>query len=64
MAMQQVDLVPGSFQLIDVDGTSTSKHASGRVQDVVLNPVPSEPPDDPLNWSPNRKRLSIASVCL
>lgn len=64
MAMRQVDAVPGSIQLIDLDGTSTSKHAAGRVRDVVLTPVPSEHPDDPLNWSPNRKRLSIASVCL
>ena len=64
MTMRQVSVVPGSVQLVDVDGTSTSKHARGRVKDVVLIPVPSEHPDDPLNWSLNRKRLSIASVCL
>ena len=64
MAMRQAHVVPGSIQLIDVDGTSTSKHARGRVKDVVLTPAPSDHPDDPLNWSLNRKRLSIASICL
>ena len=64
MAMRQLDAVPGSVQLVDVDGTSLSKHALGRVKDVVLVPAPSEHPDDPLNWSLNRKRLSIASVCM
>ena len=64
MAMRPVNAVPGSVQLVDINGTSTSKHACGRIKDVVLIPAPSEHPDDPLNWSLNRKRLSIASVCL
>ena len=50
--------VPGSVQLIDLDHSIRTRHASGIKQDVVLIPTPSSDPDDPLNWSPRRKALS------
>ena len=64
MAMQQNGEAPGTVHLVDIDGILAAKHAPGRAKDVLLIPVPSEDPDDPLNWSVNRKRLSIASICL
>ena len=54
--------IPGTVHLVDLEGTIQAKHASGaQVRDVVLVPAPSQDPDDPLNWSPRRKRLSTAS---
>ena len=64
MAMQQNDIAPGTVHLVDIEGILAAKHARGRAKDVLLIPVPSEHPDDPLNWSVSRKRLSIASICL
>lgn len=57
--------IPGTIHLVDLDGTMRAKHASGaQLRDVVLVPTPSSDPDDPLNWSPARKRLSTASQCM
>jgi hypothetical protein len=54
--------IPGTVHLVDLEGTIRAKHASGtQLKDVVLVPAPSSDPDDPLNWSPARKRLSTAS---
>jgi len=57
--------IPGTIHLVDLEGTIYAKHASGaRMKDVVLVPAPSADPDDPLNWSPRRKLLSTASLCV
>ena len=65
MAVQQADAVPGTIHLVDIEGVFAAKHARGRAkEDIVLVPAPSEHPDDPLNWSPNRKRTAIASICM
>lgn len=54
--------IPGTYHLVDLEGTIRAKHASGaQLKDVVLVPAPSADPDDPLNWSPKRKWLSTAS---
>jgi hypothetical protein len=54
--------IPGTVHLVDLEGTIRAKHASGaQLKDVVLVPPPSADLDDPLNWSPSRKRLSTAS---
>jgi hypothetical protein len=54
--------IPGTVHLVDLEGIIQAKHASGsQIKDVVLVPAPSSDPDDPLNWSPSRKRLSTAS---
>lgn len=55
-------LVPGTIHLVDSKGVLPTKHASGSRQDVVLVPAPSDDPNDPLNWSARRKRLS--TVCI
>ncbi|KAK3722972.1 hypothetical protein LTR37_002118 [Vermiconidia calcicola] len=57
--------VPGTVHLVDLDNTMHAKHAKGTGQsDVVLVPAPSSDPDDPLNWSPSRKRLSTTCMCV
>jgi len=57
--------IPGTVHLVDLEGTIRAKHASGtQLKDVVLVPAPSADPDDPLNWSPRRKLLSITSLSM
>ncbi|CUM66571.1 uncharacterized protein PRCAT00004240001 [Priceomyces carsonii] len=54
------DLVPGTNHLVDLDGSMAhSSHARGNKKEIVLIPTPSDDPDDPLNWSPYRKYLSV-----
>lgn len=55
---------PGTVHLVDLEGTMHAQHAKGGAHDIVLIPAPSQDPDDPLNWSPRRKALSTASVCV
>lgn len=54
------DPIPGTVRLVDLDGTLHARHADGK-GDIVLDPSPSSDPNDPLNWSPRRKLLSV--VC-
>ena len=56
--------VPGTIHLVDLEGVLSAKHASGHQKDVILNPAPSNDPDDPLNWSTRRKTLSTACVSM
>ncbi|KAL3441120.1 major facilitator superfamily domain-containing protein [Aspergillus insuetus] len=55
---------PGTFLLVDADGeiTTSRVHGTGAEKDIVLVPAPSSHPDDPLNWSPRRKKLS--ALCM
>ncbi|VUC23268.1 unnamed protein product [Clonostachys rosea] len=54
----QIEAIPGTVHLVDAQGNMQSQHAKGADHDVVLVPVPSCHPDDPLNWSLRRKYLS------
>ncbi|KAH7215276.1 major facilitator superfamily domain-containing protein [Fusarium oxysporum] len=54
----QIEVIPGTVHLVDAQGSMDSQHAKGAEHDIVLVPVPSAHPDDPLNWSPRRKYLS------
>ncbi|KAK0384819.1 hypothetical protein NLU13_7297 [Sarocladium strictum] len=49
--------VPGTVHLVDLDHTLNARHAGKG--DIVLNPTPSNDPNDPLNWAPRRKLLSL-----
>lgn len=53
--------VPGTVQLVDIDEHLATRHARGH-KDIILVPTPSADPEDPLNWSPGRKRLALACV--
>ncbi|KAJ6439222.1 MFS general substrate transporter [Purpureocillium lavendulum] len=51
--------VPGTVHLVDVSG----RRATGKTKDdIELVPRPSDDPEDPLNWSDRRKRLSTIMV--
>jgi hypothetical protein len=50
--------IPGTVHLVDMDHTMHTRHAS-KNEDIVLDPTPSSDPNDPLNWSPRRKLLSL-----
>ncbi|KIW17089.1 hypothetical protein PV08_04280 [Exophiala spinifera] len=51
--------IPGTLHLVDLHHTLHTQHADGG--DIVLDPTPSQDPNDPLNWSPRRKILS--TIC-
>lgn len=53
--------IPGTVQLIDLDHHVATRHAKGH-EDIILVPTPSADPEDPLNWSPGRKRLALVGV--
>ena len=56
------EFIPGTIHLVDLDGTIHSPHAKGSNHDIILVPAPSKSPDDPLNWSPSRKLLSLGCL--
>lgn len=63
----KLEHVPGTVVLNDevtADGndeaTAGLKHGTGRDAHIVLNPQPSDDPNDPLNWAPWRKQLIIS----
>lgn len=56
-----IEIIPGTVHLVDLEGTIRAAHASGAQRDVVLVPSPSADPDDPLNWTPKRKWMSTAA---
>ncbi|KAF2872796.1 putative MFS transporter [Massariosphaeria phaeospora] len=53
------DAIPGTKHLVDLDHSMQTRHAGGG--DIVLDPTPSDDPNDPLNWSPRRK--TMAMIC-
>lgn len=55
--------VPGTVQLVDLDEHIATRHARGH-RDIVLIPTPSADPEDPLNWTPARKRLALTCILL
>ncbi|KAJ1323757.1 MFS transporter DHA1 family multidrug resistance protein [Microdochium nivale] len=56
--------VPGTVHLVDMDHSLGARHAEGGDQDIVLDPVPSSDPEDPLNWSRRRKLLAMTCQSL
>ncbi|ODV74623.1 MFS general substrate transporter [Cyberlindnera jadinii NRRL Y-1542] len=55
------DAIPGNTNLVDLDGSMAARHSSGNKK-IVLIPTPSDDPDDPLNWTPRRKWMSMFCV--
>jgi hypothetical protein len=64
MAHASREFVPGTVHLVDMEGTVHARHAKGEKHDIVLVPVPSADPDDPLNWTPWRKLIFTMSLCV
>jgi hypothetical protein len=59
------DATPGTVHLVDLTGTMKAKHAGNeKDRDIILLPAPSQDPEDPLNWSPRRKRLHLACISM
>lgn len=57
--IDEIEAIPGSVHLVDLDHNLKAHHGSSASDaDIVLHPQPSGHPDDPLNWSPRRKKLS------
>ncbi|CAH0024518.1 unnamed protein product [Clonostachys rhizophaga] len=55
-------VVPGTVYLVDVQHISHSKHTDDG--DIVLVPMPTDDPEDPLNWSRRRKLLSVTCMAV
>lgn len=53
--------IPGTVYLLDLDHSAVAAHAAGNA-DIILVPAPSADPNDPLNWTPWRKRLQLISL--
>ena len=53
--------VPGTVQLIDVEGNLHIEHGAGQ-KEIVLVPQPTNDPNDPLRWSKNRKMASMVTA--
>lgn len=53
--------VPGTVHLVDIAGQSRLRKSNG---DIELIPRPSDDPEDPLNWSARRKRLSAFMIVI
>lgn len=51
--------IPGTIHLVDLNRNLRVRHAGGGDGDIVLDPVPSDDPEDPLNWTPRRKILAL-----
>ena len=60
----EIEVIPGTVHLVDVEGTIKGHHGAGHDKDIVLVPAPSAHPDDPLNWSPARKRTAAACMAM
>lgn len=58
-----ISQVPGTVHLVDLEEAIATRHAKGH-HDIILVPTPSSDPDDPLNWSPGRKRLALLCIML
>jgi len=61
--------VPGTVLLNDEAAHAEElvvdlKHGTGKNSHIVLNPQPSEDPNDPLNWPAWKKEVIIAILCL
>lgn len=54
--------IPGTVKLVDLDHAETSTPHAGKQSDIILVPTPSRDANDPLNWSPARKRLHL--ICI
>ncbi|CDK29495.1 unnamed protein product [Kuraishia capsulata CBS 1993] len=57
------EAIPGTVHLVDQTGDVHAQH-SEKTKDVVLVPTPTDDPDDPLNWSFNRKLVCMFCLVL
>ncbi|KAE8347025.1 hypothetical protein BDV24DRAFT_147148 [Aspergillus arachidicola] len=60
----QPPFVPGTVLLVDDTHEQSTKHATGKHTKIVLIPPPSDDPNDPLNWSPTRKKQHLILLCI
>ncbi|KAJ4264492.1 hypothetical protein NW762_005692 [Fusarium torreyae] len=57
--MPDSEAIPGTIHLVDLHHNQRIRHAGGGEGDIVLDPAPSDDPEDPLNWPPRRKMVSL-----
>ncbi|KAJ2962881.1 hypothetical protein NQ176_g10905 [Zarea fungicola] len=59
MDQGETDIVPGTILLVDA---AHQELGEGNHAHIILQPQPSSDPDDPLNWTPKRKRMAVGMV--
>jgi hypothetical protein len=57
-----VNPLPGTVHLLDLDHSVHARHQG--TGEIILHPAPSDDVEDPLNWSPRRKTMSIICFSL
>ncbi|KAF3045513.1 hypothetical protein E8E12_008854 [Didymella heteroderae] len=57
-----IDSLPGTVHLLDLNHSVHARHQG--TGEIILHPAPSEDAEDPLNWSPRRKTMSIICFSL
>ncbi|KAK2771256.1 hypothetical protein CKAH01_14405 [Colletotrichum kahawae] len=62
--MSRVHETPGTIWLVDIQQSDSMGNHEQRSVDVILFPVPSSDPEDPLNWSKRRKICSTICTSL
>lgn len=60
----EIEAVPGTVHLVDIESKLDGPHGAGQERDIILVPAPSNHPDDPLNWSVVRKRVTATCMAL
>ena len=59
MTGQNPEDVPGTILIWDAEHDESNIQRADGGQ-IVLQPQPSDDPEDPLNWAPGRKRIAIS----
>ncbi|KAB8076084.1 MFS general substrate transporter [Aspergillus leporis] len=62
--MSHPPFIPGTVLLVDDTHEHPTKHATGKHTEIVLIPPPSDDPNDPLNWSTERKKQHLILLCV
>lgn len=55
MSLSEIENIPGTVHLVDIEGNLHVKHDSGGNQYIILRPPPSSNINDPLRWSKQKK---------
>ena len=54
--------IPGTTHIVDLEGTVTNAAHDAKKKEIILVPMPSDDPEDPLNWSHGRKTLQMFCI--
>lgn len=62
MSVANIDIIPGTVHLIDVNGDLQVQKDENGHENVILRPPPSSNPNDPLRWSQKKKKSQFFAL--